>query len=177
MTLHIPGNRMAGPKSTAAKAGGFTLVESIISVLLVGAVLVAAMNTVGASQTGQYTSLERFGGNLLADSMIAEIVNQDYEEPDDIPVFGREAGEIATQRDQWDDVDDYNGWSASPVQRRDGTEITSSEWSRRVTVDWVAPGDLSQIASGETGAKKITVTINHRDRVIATRTAVRTIAR
>ena len=159
------------------RCAGFTLIEAIISIVLVGALLVAVMNTVGASKTVEYTTLERSEGNLLAQSMMAEILNRSYEEPDDTPVFGRETAEIVAQRDQWDDVDDYNGWSATPPERPDGTAIASSEWTRSVAVVRVNPDDLSQTSGSETGAKKVTVTIKRGGRVLATRTAVRTSAR
>jgi len=160
-----------------ANAPGFSLIEAVIATLLVGTVIVAAMNTVGASKTGQYMSLERSGGDFLANSLMAEIVNRYYEEPDDTPVFGRESGESGGQRDRWDDVDDYNGWSATPAERRDGTAITGSDWTRSVTVDWVNPNNLSQVVGANLGAKKITVTVKKGDRVIATLVAVRTSAR
>jgi len=176
MTHPIPGNRTNGSKAAATQAGGFTLVEAVISVVLVGTVVVAAMNNVGASKTGQYMNLERSGGDFLANSLMAEITNQSYEEPDDTPLFGRES-ESGGDRTEWDDVDDYNGWSASPAERRDGTAFTSSDWSRSVTVERVNPDDLSQTSGSETGVKKITVTIKRGDRVLATRTAVRTSVR
>lgn len=174
MKHHVPGNWIGSSKDAATKTGGFTLVESILSIVLIGTVLVAVMNNVGASKSGQYVILERSGGNFLANNLMAEIINRSYEEPDDTPVFGRETGENSSQRDQWDDVDDYNGWSASPAEERDGTAITNSDWTRSVTVERVNPDNLSQTSGSETGAKKVTVTIKRGDRVIATRTAVRT---
>lgn len=177
MTHHTPGNRIDGPKDAATKAGGFTLVETVISILLIGTVLVAVMNNVGASKTGQSVTLERADGNFLANSLMAEIINRSYEEPDETPLFGRETGESGSQRDQWDDVDDYNGWSANPAERRDGTSITDAQWTRSVTVEWINPDNLSLTSGSETGAKKITVTIKRGDRIIATRTAVRTSVR
>ena len=162
------------PRRRCGRREGFTLVEATISVLLVGTVLVAAMNTVGASKTGQYMRLEKTGGNLLAQNMMAEILSRFYEEPDGTAVFGWETGESGTQRDEWDDVDDYHGWSASPAKRRDGNAITDSKWTRNVTVEWVNLDNLTQTSGSETGAKKITVTVKHGARVIATRTAVRT---
>lgn len=169
--------RLESLRKTVRMAAGFTMVEAIISIVLVGTVLVAAMNTVGASKAGEYTKLETFVGEYLANNLMAEIVSRYYEEPDDMPGFGRESGESGSQRDQWDDVDDYHGWSADAIQRRNGTTIAKSGWSRNVTVEWVNPDKLSQTSASETGAKKITVSIKHGARVIATSTAVRTNAR
>lgn len=177
MTHDASETRAHSPNEAATKAGGFTFVEVVISIVLIGTVLVAVMNNVGASKGGQYMIHERSSGNFLANNLMAEIISRPYEDPDDTPDFGRELGESGGQRDAWDDVDDYDGWSASPPERRDGTEITSSQWTRSVTVERVNPDNLSQTSGSETGAKMITVTVKRGDRIIATRTAVRTSAR
>ena len=161
--------------STTRNTTGFSLVEAVVATLIVGILLVAVMNTVGFSNAAQYKSTEQARGEALAQAIMAEILNQAYEEPDDIPSFGRESSESGGSRTTWDDVDDFNEWSASPPEQPDSTQLPNfNGWTRRVSVEWVNPNDLSQTASTETGVKRITVTIERNNRVIASLIAIRT---
>lgn len=157
------------------KTDGFSLMETVMATLLVGLLLTAVLSNVGASKMGRYNLSERSRGYALANDLISEIINSQYQEPTDTPLFGRESGELSTVRSQWDDVDDFNGWSESPLQRRDGTAIPNTTgWTRSVTVDRVTPANLTQTVGTESGAKRITVQVKHGDRVVAKRIAVRT---
>ncbi len=75
--------------------------------------------------------------------------------------IGTETGEGTSTRSDFDDVDDYHSWSASPPQSKDGTDLPDYDgWTRSVTVEWVnvnSPGGTA--ANSETGAKRITVTV------------------
>jgi len=151
---------------------GFTLIESALSMVIVGLMLVAALNTVGASKTSQYRNSERSLGPMLAEELMVEILSHDYEEPDDPVVFGRES-ESATIRTAWDDVDDYNGWTANPPQNADGTPVDGATgWERSVTVTRVTQGALTASGS-DTGLKRVEVTVSHGGRPITTLTSLR----
>ena len=77
-----------------------------------------------------------------------------------------------------DDVDDYDGWSGSPPEYKDGTVIPDLDgWARHVTVAWVKATDLSLTSGSETNVKRITVTVTYNDMEVASLTAVRTLAR
>jgi hypothetical protein len=90
-------------------------------------------------------------------------------------VYGREAGEAASSRSSFDDVDDYNGWDQSPPQYRDGTEIPDRrQWRQRVNVRRVAPSNPSQAAGTDEGAKLIQVVIEFNGEVLAEQIAIRT---
>ena len=150
------------------------MVESVICVLLVGTLFVAAMNTVGYAKAMQYRRSERGRGYLLAQSLMAEIITQAYEEPDDTPQFGRES-ESGGDRKELDDIDDYDGWSQSPPETKDENTIPGfDDWTRSVEVAWVNPDDLSVISVSETGAKRITVTVKRGAVTHATLVAIRT---
>jgi hypothetical protein len=75
--------------------------------------------------------------------------------------IGPEIDEGTSTRLDFDDVDDYDGWTASPPQEKDGTELTEyAGWTRNVTVEFVdafAPGGSATVS--DTGAKRITVTV------------------
>lgn len=155
---------------------GFTIVEAVISMVIVAVMLTVALNVVGASRlTQQRVSLVN-RGHLLADALLSEVLAQDYQEPVDVSVFGRESGEAAASRTNYDDVDDYAGWSSSPPLAKDGTILANSVgWKRTVQVEWVGVSDPGQIEAVETGVKRVTVTAEYggvpQARLVALRTA------
>ncbi len=160
-----------------AKAG-FSLVEVSICVLIVAVVLVAALTALGGSGVGMQRITDRGRGKLLAQMLMSEILQQDYREPDGTPAFGPESSEgLAGSRIFFDDVDDYNGWSAQPPQDKDGTPLAElANWRRSAAVAWVDPADLTQVSGSDTGLKRITVTVSNNDVVAASLVAVRTYA-
>ncbi len=158
----------------SARRRGFTLVETVVSTLLVGVVVVAALNTVSASMVGRQKMGDRGHAQLLAQDLMVEILQQAYEEPDDTPIFGRESSENGGSREEYDDVDDYHGWSSSPPEYKDGTEIPNLDgWSRSVSVARVDPHDLPGNVGSDTGVKRIVVTVTRHDATLATLVAVR----
>ncbi len=153
----------------------FSLAETMLSVVIVGGLLVASLNTVGASTTAQSKMSDHGQGHLLAQDLMAEILGKTYEEPVDTVAFGREAGESGGARASYDDVDDYTGWTASPPQYGDGTAMANlSGWARSVVVQWVNSSDLTTVAVSESGIKRIEVTVMNGDAVAASLTALRT---
>ena len=141
---------------------GFTIVEAVISTVIVAVMLVAALSAAGASRVIQYKVSLHNRGRLLAERLLAEIVGQAYEDPNAPVVFGPESGEQTTVRSDFDDVDDYHGWSENPPTDKDGSAIPQTDgWQRVVTVEWVDPSDPTLVQGSETGAKRITVTATH----------------
>lgn len=125
----------AQPSSPIARRGGFTLMETVMSTFLVSIVLVGSLKMVGGSLQARNIQAQHRGGASLARDLMAEIVHARYEEPDDPPVFGRESSESGGDRADWDDIDDYDGWSSSPPESKDGTELTGyTGWTREVEV-------------------------------------------
>ena len=152
-----------------------SLAETLVCIVLVGGLLAVSMNLLADAVEGQQGMGDRSRGLLLAQDLMAEILNQPYEEPDEAAAFGRESLEDTGKRDAFDDVDDYDGWNASPPMRADGTEIPDlADWNRSVTVRWLQPNDLTAKAVTETGIKEIAVTVTHRNVRTASLTAVRT---
>jgi type II secretory pathway pseudopilin PulG len=145
-----------------------------VATLIVGIMLVAAMQTVGQSVRGRIAMADAQRGALLAQQLMAEILQTDYLEPDESAVFGPEASETGGTRGAFDDVDDYDGWTASPPQQKDGTPIPNrTDWQRAVTVDWVNASLLTQVLATDTGVKRITVTVSRNGQVVASLVTVR----
>ncbi len=158
-----------------AQNGGFTLVEAVLSTVVVAVMLVAALNTVGASRLTQHKAALVSQGRMFAEALLAEILQQNYQEPGTTDSFGREAGELDTSRAAYDDVDDYQGWTELTLVAKDGTALSNAaNWKRTVTVEWVNPLDPTQASGTETGAKRITVVAAFRNVPQATVVAIRT---
>jgi len=169
------------------RRAGFTLVEAVISILLVGVTLVTAMNLAGLSGAGQIGAFQQRRGRMLARELLIEIQSQHYVDPDllegywDSIVqtgsitlsggdnFGPAVSEITGDRSLFDDVDDYSGWTASPPQDKDGTvrnELIG--WTRTAVVEKVNPGDFSLLPSTDHGLRRITVSASYKGSVVAT---------
>ena len=86
---------------------GVTLTEVIMSTMLVGMVLVGAMNGVGSVLKTWQAGEQRHDGFALCQQLMNEIVQARYEEPVDPILFGIESAESASNRGLWDDIDDF----------------------------------------------------------------------
>ena len=162
------------PNALRRRTLGFTLIEAAISIVLVGLLLVAALNTLGATAISKRIIEHQAQGHLLAAALMAEILSQAYEEPVDNVAFGREAGESGGGRTEWDDVDDYEGWSATPPETKDEVELAGyDQWTRSVEVAWADPTSLNELR-GNTGVKRITVTASFKGVPAAELVAIRT---
>ncbi len=174
LDLHGP---VTGNTRGNAQSGrnAFTIVEAVISTVIVAVMFVAALSTVSASRVTQHRAALVNRGRLLADSLLSEVLQQSYEDPDGTPVFGIESGEPTATRTNFDDVDDFDGWSSSPPVGRDGTPLTNStSWKRTVQVKWVDPSDAGQVSAAETGVKRVTVTAEYAGVPQASLVALRT---
>lgn len=156
--------------------GGFTLVEAVVSLVVVGVMMAAAMNLVGGARMTLARSTDRARGTQLAMDLMSEVLQKDYEEPNGTPAFGREADESASNRALYDDVDDYQGWNESPIKDRTGRAVESfTGWSRGVTVEPMKLGATSLTSSDASVAdiKRITVTVKKGNLQVASLTAYR----
>jgi Tfp pilus assembly protein PilV len=154
-----------------------SLVEVVVATLVVGIMFVAAIGMVGASRKGEFILDERARGALLGEALMGEILEQAYEDPQEPPGgFGVESADVsAGKRALFDDVDDYHNWTASPPQEKSGTAIAwAADYATSVVVQWVKTSDPTQSNAGDTGIKRIVVTVKRSDREVAVLTAWRT---
>ena len=153
----------------------FTLVEAVISTVIVGIMFVAAMSVLGATAVSKRSTQQQALGYSLAQDLMNEILIQPYEDPTQTAVFGRESGEGGVNRIDFDDVDDYESWSATPPEDKNGTSLTGyDQWTRSVDISFVKPTDLQTELLSRTGVKRIAVTVS-RDGIVATQLiAIRT---
>jgi MSHA pilin protein MshD len=125
----------------SAPQRGFTLIEVIIFIVVVGAglagILAVSTQSVGASAD----PMVRKQAMALADSILEEILQKAYTDPDGV------SGE--STRETMDDVDDYNGRTQSLF-----TDWPASLGTYTVTIVVEAPAAISGIPH-----KRITVTV------------------
>jgi type II secretory pathway pseudopilin PulG len=159
---------------TIGRRRAFSLVEGLVSIVVVSVLLVAALNTVGSAWHGQQNIGDRARARLLAEELLAEIVQADYNDPNQTPGFGPEISESGGSRAGFDDVDDYHGWQASPPQDKNGSAMTAyAGWGRRVAVHYVEPSSPSIISSTDQGAKRIVVTVTYNNVLMARLVGIR----
>lgn len=154
------------------------MAEAAVSVVIVGTMLVAALNTVAAARMTEYKVARRTQGLLMAEQLLTEILQQDYADPEiDEDDFGLAAGKVGDgSRALWTDADDYDGWAKAP-QRRDGTLLPGLDsWIRSVSVVWLDPANLSNTVGSNMGVKQITVTVSFNGVPVASLSALRTSA-
>ena len=168
------------------RRAGFTLVEAVISILLVGMTLVTAMSLAGVSGKGQIGAFQQRRGRMLARELLIEVQSQSYIDPDLLEKywnsivqigsitlsggdnFGPAVSETTGNRSLFDDVDDYNGWNASPPQDKDGTARSDlTDWTRSVVVERMNPTGLAILTSLDMGLRRITVTASYKGGVVA----------
>ena len=89
---------------TKPRQRGFTLIELIIFIVVVGAGLAGILSVMNTVVKSSADPMVRKQAMALADSILEEILLKSYADPD-----GTNAGE--TGRSNWDNVDDYSGKS------------------------------------------------------------------
>lgn len=118
----------------------YSLVEVLVASSLSGVLLVAALSTMGGAAQTWLAVSDTSDAQSLAHGMLAEVLARHYADPDtaddpNLRAFGPESDETGATRGGFDDIDDYDDWTASPPQTRDGQPIDAYKgWSRSVVV-------------------------------------------
>jgi len=157
----VPGTATTGaPRRPSDR--GFSFAEVMLAAVLLGFLMVAAVQLFGnLGRSRQRTLDEDLAGRLCLE-MIREIKELDYADPTDGNGVGPEPDEVDGTRQFFDDVDDYNGWTASPPQDREGNPLSRYiGLTRSVTVDYVSAGNFSNsIGAADQGFKRVTITVS-----------------
>ena len=172
----IRGDNSRGPEMSPAARwrAGITLIEAVLSTLVVSIMLVSVLHTLGSSAIADRVHAGQRVRPALASQLMAEILATEYEDAGGTPLFGLEDGESGFSRANFDDVDDYHAWSESPVQDNAGAAIAGlSGWTRAVTVQWVDPSNVATVVGAEAGLKRIVVTVTDSQGRTTTVTGIR----
>ncbi len=154
---------------------GFSLAESLISIVIVGSLTVAALNTVSATTIGRSQVSRKAIAHGIGQALLSEIMALPYEDPDQTPTFGLEPSESSTNRLDFDDVDDYRNWNRATLEKKNGDPLlVMADWSRYVEVDWVKQDDLTTTSATATDVKRITVNVNYKTSEFASFVGIRT---
>ncbi|MBY0313304.1 MAG: hypothetical protein K2W85_14645 [Phycisphaerales bacterium] len=134
----------------------FTLVESALCIVIVGLMLAAGFAASGSAARGRAVIAEQRTGEMLAQQLLTEIMQQAYVDPD-----GKQELETQADRSTLDDVGDYDNLSESPAEALIGaSRITFKGWRRRASVRTVsvnlATGQMS-ISTTDVGLKVVFV--------------------
>ncbi len=139
---------------------GLTLLEVVVSLILVSTIILVSMTASANLLRNKAVSMHAIDSRELAFQILDEVTAAEFHDPDDDRIFGREASETATNRTDYDDVDDYNGYVASPPTHRDGTAITGlGSWSFRVSVSRAEPVSAGIVGSADDAAPLRLVTV------------------
>ena len=143
------------------KRRGGTLVEVMISALIVGVLIVPTLRMLGSvaasySRRGNQDLAQKLAEDLLSEIMQARFADSDINSG----VLGPETNESNVNRLQFDDVDDYHARIEQPPQRRDGTPLNDySAFRREVTVTYVDPANPDVVSYSPTMLKRIQVLV------------------
>lgn len=163
--------------SRRARRRAVTLVEGAVSTLIVAILLVSALNTVGAAQSGRRLGTERLRAQFLAHELMSEILAKAYEDPSGPGLLGLDPTEtLGFNRTAFDDIDDYSDLRDAPPRYADGTAIAGfdARWQRRVTVAYADPQQPKNSSNVDQGVKRVTIDVTCDGRALATLTAIRT---
>lgn len=157
-------------------SAGMTIIEVAVSLVITAVMLVAALNTIGASRDRQVRAERRAVGSALADDLLSQVCEYAYEDPDAlVRLFGREVSELLAGKSGLNDIDDFNNWEEDPPLDQSGSPLAGlSGWTRTVSVAWVNSSAPTTTSVTETGAKRITVIARFKKVPMATRVAIRT---
>ena len=135
--------------------------EVLLASVIIAVVLVSALRLFANLGRSRQATVGREEAGFLVINMFEEIKRQVYKDPaatDD--TLGREAGEGDTPRTNYNDIDDYQNWSATPPEDQAGQPYDRySHLTRSVSIQYVMANDFTQSAATDEGYKEITITI------------------
>ncbi len=153
----------------------FSLVEVLISTVLVGVLLVSALRAVGSVLRHRDRFNDQTRALVLANELLSEILEKPYEDSDTAGGLGVEPDEDASTRLTFDDIDDFAGWSSTPPEDRFGDSLpNNSTFWRSVSVVYLDPHEVTTEVATDQGLKRIRVVVGHGDVDLATVDAIRT---
>jgi len=155
----------ARERRTGGRQSAFTLIELLITIVLVGIVLLALVMSFHESLKSLERQNDLRSANLLSEELMNEIRSKEFVDPVAPNSFGRETGE--TNRSLFDDVDDYNGFADgtnAPPRTVEGTVMSNfAGYTRSVVVVNVSATNFNGASSSNnsTDFKRITVVVSN----------------
>ena len=180
---------------TPARVRGFSLVECVVAMAIVGVVLVGSVELVGKSSRIRLERVQRDIAATVANDLIAEIRVRGFGATSgpflqvrteatrgqgagvnaitNGPASGAAPSESTGARDAFDEIDDYHGYRASPPVERDGSTIDGADGlTALVAVAWYDP-TANTVSTIATTTKLVVVQVYRGTKMIAERRIVR----
>ncbi len=153
------GHSTAHRRRTHLLRRGVTLVEVVVSSLLVGLVLVTSMRATTMVHSSTVAADDSMELSVAAESILEELRGLAYAEPIGSSSIGIDEGEVQASRATWDDVDDAASYSVSGYVQRNGQVVAGGEnWTCSIRCVWVDPTTLTACTE-DRGLKKVEVQV------------------
>ncbi|QDU00309.1 type IV pilus modification PilV family protein [Gimesia aquarii] len=156
---------------------GFTLIESLVAVTITAIAGAALFSAIGSSLGSTYSALNKTIGTGLTDQLLNELAAVRF------PTSSDTRPARTSSRKDFDDLDDYHNWSASPPVNKDGFALGNepitilerypiarpsilipdteflSRLTREVTVERIRPDNVAGwiVTTDETDFRRVTV--------------------
>ncbi len=154
-----------------ARRHALTLVEAMMSAMILAVVAVAASQAIVAGQMQTYDAMYRQRAMTLADALMDEILRLPYEDPDGESTPGPETGEARTT---FDNIDDFHSFAeagsltkmgkksmTAAVRDASGTPYADSYQCFRQSVTVVASTQNVAALGGDITGVLVTVTVQN----------------
>lgn len=159
---------------TRSSRNGVTLLECAGASIILGLMVTAGLRAAAGAGAAQATSARALTGSLLAEGLLNEITSLAYIDANGLDLIGVDAGELASDKSTFDDVDDFENWIETPPKAPDGTPMANMDkWSRAVRVFRAQINSLETKTNSEAGLKRIRVTVSYSGKVVCTLQALR----
>ena len=148
------------------KLFGFTLIEILVTIIVIGIAATALLSVFGGMIRGSADPIIQQQATTVAEAYLEEIMLKAFEDPQ-LPETGNDEGE-GTDRSIYNDVQDYNSLATTQVRRQDNTAIAAlNAFTVTVTVG-------GAMLNGTVPAMRINVRVTHAAISGVTLTAYRT---
>lgn len=111
----------------ARRQRGTTLIELVVSVVIISIVATSAMMLVANTAGRSGDPLIRAQAIAIAEAYMEEIIGQPLTDPEGSDTGGVEVGEDPARRDLYDDITDYAVINDSGAQNQYGNSVTGLE--------------------------------------------------
>jgi prepilin-type N-terminal cleavage/methylation domain-containing protein len=153
------------PRTDRRPRRGFTLIETALTVTIVGVAIVSLVQLLAAGTVANVDSAELTTGVTLARNVREFSLRLAFMDSTTPSTWGLDAGESAADPTTFDDSNDLAGRTFSPPIDSAGKKLTGfDDWSQATSVVTVDPNRLNTTATipnGSTPVNRITVTVFH----------------
>ena len=143
---------------SAKRATGFTLIEMIIAIVIIGVGVAGVMTAFSTTVKSSADPLIHKQMLAAAEELMEEVVLKPFAVTGIAPTNTSISCGLPASRAAFDDVSDYHNYQTTGICDIDGTAVTGlSSYGIRVTVD--AAASLDTLSGG--AVKQVTIVVTH----------------